>query len=180
MNGAAEGGCLGGLRVGGCSRSLPVNLLELNGRQVPDRGVQPAVVVPVDPAGDLPLDLAAAPPGGAPSLMDSVLSIGVDRELASWRFGRPGLVHAWLSRDHSPQADRRARSGRVLGAKGDIHLSARWPQRTAWSELFNRACGPPPARATDNPADTDPRTTWNSPTASLDAVHAQRPGRTVP
>jgi Transposase DDE domain group 1 len=29
-----------------------------------------------------------------------------------------------------------------------IHLPARWPWETAWSDLFNRACGPPPAPTT--------------------------------
>jgi len=29
-----------------------------------------------------------------------------------------------------------------------IHLPAHWPWETAWSDLFNRACGPPPAPTT--------------------------------
>jgi hypothetical protein len=29
-----------------------------------------------------------------------------------------------------------------------IHLPAHWPWQTAWSDLFNRACGPPPAPTT--------------------------------
>jgi hypothetical protein len=49
--------------VGGLSSSLPVMLFELNRGQVPDRGVEPGRVVPVDPAGDLPFDVAAVGPG---------------------------------------------------------------------------------------------------------------------
>ena len=29
-----------------------------------------------------------------------------------------------------------------------LHLPAHWPWETAWSDLFNRACGPPPAPTT--------------------------------
>lgn len=29
-----------------------------------------------------------------------------------------------------------------------LHLPAHWPWQTAWSDLFNRACGPPPAPTT--------------------------------
>ena len=29
-----------------------------------------------------------------------------------------------------------------------LHLPTHWPWETAWSELFNRACGPPPAPTT--------------------------------
>ena len=36
-----------------------------NRGQVPDRGVQPIVVVPVDPAGDLPVDVTEVAPGVA-------------------------------------------------------------------------------------------------------------------
>jgi hypothetical protein len=28
-----------------------------------------------------------------------------------------------------------------------LHLPAAWPWETAWSDLVNRACGPPPAPA---------------------------------
>jgi hypothetical protein len=38
-------------------------MFELNRGQVPDRGVKPVGVVPVDPAGDLPFDVAAVGPG---------------------------------------------------------------------------------------------------------------------
>ena len=54
---------LGDLPVGGRGSSLPVMLFELNRGQVPDRGVEPGGVVPVDPAGDLLFDVAAVPPG---------------------------------------------------------------------------------------------------------------------
>lgn len=29
-----------------------------------------------------------------------------------------------------------------------LHLPAAWPWEPAWSDLFNRACGPPPAPTT--------------------------------
>jgi hypothetical protein len=29
-----------------------------------------------------------------------------------------------------------------------LHLPAHWPWETPWSDLFNRACGPPPAPTT--------------------------------
>jgi hypothetical protein len=51
------------LLVWGSGSSLPVVMFELNRWQVPDRGVQPVGVVPVDPAGDLPFDVAAVGPG---------------------------------------------------------------------------------------------------------------------
>src|SRR5918993_3344085 len=57
---------VGGLRDlwdGGLLLSLAVKLFELNGWHVSDRGVEPAGVVPVDPAGDLPLDGGPAGPG---------------------------------------------------------------------------------------------------------------------
>ena len=41
-----------------------MGVLELKGRQVTDRGVEPLAVVPLDPAGDLPFDGAAVGPGG--------------------------------------------------------------------------------------------------------------------
>ena len=57
------------LPVGGLGSSLPVMVFELNRGQVPDRGVEPVGVVPVDPAGDLPFDVAAVGPG-RPGLVD--------------------------------------------------------------------------------------------------------------
>ena len=51
------------LLVWGSGSSLPVVMFELNRWQVPYRGVQPVGVVPVDPAGDLPFDVATVSPG---------------------------------------------------------------------------------------------------------------------
>lgn len=40
-------------------------VFELQWGQVPDGGVEPVVVVPVDPAGDLPFHGSAVGPGGS-------------------------------------------------------------------------------------------------------------------
>ena len=56
-------GLCGTSRSGVSVSSLPVMVFELNRRQVSDRGVEPVAVVPVDPAGDLPFDLAPVGPG---------------------------------------------------------------------------------------------------------------------
>lgn len=63
-----------------------------------DRGVQPGGVVPVDPAGDLPLDITTVPPGtGADRLgleqSDGGLAQGVVQGVADGadRAGDPGL-----------------------------------------------------------------------------------------
>lgn len=50
---------------GGHGPSLPVMRFVRNRGQVPDRGAQPIVVVPVDPAGDLPVDVTEVAPGVA-------------------------------------------------------------------------------------------------------------------
>ena len=51
------------LQVRGSGSSLPVVMFELNRGQVPDRGVKPVGVVPVDPAGDLPFDVSSVGSG---------------------------------------------------------------------------------------------------------------------
>ena len=56
-------GCLRDLRDGGSGCSVTVALLSLEGRAVPDRGVQAVDVVPVDPAGGLSFDSHPGGPG---------------------------------------------------------------------------------------------------------------------
>ncbi len=51
------------LRGGGHGCSLPVMVFELNGREVPDQGVESLVVAPVDPASDVPFHGSAVAPG---------------------------------------------------------------------------------------------------------------------
>ena len=48
-------------------------------------------------------------------------------------------------RDDPPQAHHRPRPGRVLSATGDPAPPTAWPWETAWTDLFTRVCGPPPA-----------------------------------
>ena len=62
-------------------------VFELNRGQVPDRGVEPVGVVPVDPAGDLPFDLAAVGPR-RPGLVDG---FGLEQRAADERPAGPHI-----------------------------------------------------------------------------------------
>src|SRR5215212_5429619 len=65
---------LGDLPVGGLGSSLPVMLFELNRGQVPDRGVEPVDVVPVDPAGTCHSTSRRSVQAGPARLIASVLN----------------------------------------------------------------------------------------------------------
>jgi len=85
---------------------------------------------------------------------------GVHRQRRLARAGRdrvqpdPRVRHAGRPRtgegnhrDDPPQIDHRPRTDRVLRTQR-VTLPTAWPWQTAWTRLFTRVCGPPPAPTT--------------------------------